>query len=80
MITELFERIVNSLDEKILVLVMLVLVAVMLVCGIVAIVTLDKDNDEMRMILEGLLKEKRAAEEEKNREKTGAKNEFRGRF
>lgn len=65
MITELIEFVENHVDEKVLVLIMIVLVAVMFVCGVVAILTLDKDNDEMRMILDGLLKEKRAEEEEK---------------
>lgn len=37
----------------------------MFVCWVVSIATLDRDNYEIRMILEGLLKEKLAAEEEK---------------
>lgn len=41
----------------------------MFICGVVAIVTLDRDNEEMRMILEGLLREKQPEEEEKNRQK-----------
>lgn len=65
MITELIEFIGNGMNEKVLVLIMIALVVIMFVCGVVAIVTLDRDNDEMRMILEGLFKEKRAAEEEK---------------
>lgn len=69
MIQRILEWVGGSVDEKILVLIMLVLVVVMFICGVVAIVTLDRDNEEMRIILEGLLKEKRAMEEEKNREK-----------
>ena len=65
MITELIGLIENGMNEKVLVLIMIVLVVIMFVCGVVAIVTLDKDNDELRIILEGLLKEKRAMEEEK---------------
>lgn len=65
MMSEIFERVSGSVDEKILVFIMLALVVVMFICGVVAIVTLDRDNEEMRMILEGLLKEKRAMEEEK---------------
>lgn len=68
MITELIGLIENSMNEKVLVLIMLILVVVMFICGVVAIVILDRDNDEIRMILDGLLKEKRAMEEEeKNR-------------
>lgn len=67
MITELIGLIENSMNEKVLVLIMTALVVITFVCVVVAIVTLDRDNDEMRVILEGLLKEKRAAEEEKNR-------------
>lgn len=62
-----FQAVGEQVDEKILVLIMIALVVIMCVCGVVAIVTLEKDNDETRMILEGLLKEKQAAEEEKNR-------------
>ena len=65
MIQSVISLIENSVDEKVLVFIMLVLVAIMFVCGVIAILTLDKDNDEMRIILDGLLKEKRAAEEEK---------------
>lgn len=65
MITELIELVSNGMNEKILVLIMIVLVVVMCVCGVIAVLTLDRDNAEMRMILEGLLKEKQAAEEEK---------------
>ena len=67
MITELIGLIENSMDEKVLVLIMTALVIIMFVCVVVAILTLDRDNDELRIILEGLLKEKQAAEEEKNR-------------
>lgn len=69
MMSEIFERVSGSVDEKILVFIMLALVVVMFICGVVAIVTLDRDNEEMRMILEGLLREKQPEEEEKNRQK-----------
>lgn len=62
-----FQAIGERVDEKTLVLVMIVIAVVMAVCGVVAVISLDRDNAEMRMILEGLLKEKRAMEEEKNR-------------
>ena len=65
MIQSVISLIENRVDEKVLALIMIVLVAVMFVCGVIAIMTLDRDNGEIRMILEGLLKEKRAAEEEK---------------
>ena len=66
-IIEMIDAVTGRVDEKVLVLIMLILVVVMFICGVVAVITLDKDNDEMRMIIEGLLKEKRAMEEEKNR-------------
>ena len=69
MIQSVISLIENDVDEKILVLIMLALVSIMFICGVVAIMTLDRDNDEMRMILDGILKEKRDAEEEKNRQK-----------
>lgn len=69
MMSEIFERVSGSVDEKILVFIMLALVVVMFICGVVAIVTFDRDNEEMRMILEGLLREKQPEEEEKNRQK-----------
>lgn len=62
-----FQAVGERVDEKTLVLIMIVLVVVMCVCGVVSVMSLDKDNAEMRMILEGLLKEKRTMEEEKNR-------------
>lgn len=62
-----FQAVGERVDEKTLVLIMIILVAVMCVCGVVAVLTLDRDNAEMRMILDGILKEKRAMEEEKNR-------------
>lgn len=65
MIQSVIGLIENGVDEKILVLIMLALVVIMFICGVVAILTLDRDNDEMRIILDGILKEKRAAEEEK---------------
>jgi Na+-translocating ferredoxin:NAD+ oxidoreductase RnfG subunit len=65
MIQRVLEWASGSVDEKILVLIMIALVAIMFVCGVVAIVTLDRDNEEMKMILKELLKEKRATEDEK---------------
>lgn len=62
-----FQAVGERVDEKILVLIMIVLVVVMCLCGVVAVMTLDRDNAEMRMILDGILKEKRAMEEEKKR-------------
>ena len=69
MMQSVLDLISGPVDVKFLVVIMIALVIIMFVCGIVAIVTLDRDNYEMRMILEGLLKEKRAMEEEKNRQK-----------
>lgn len=65
MIQSVISLIENGVDEKILVLIVLAFVVIMFICGVVAILTLDRDNDEMRIILDGLLKEKQAAEEEK---------------
>ena len=58
MIQSVLELVSGPVDVKFL-------VAIMFVCGVVSIATLDRDNYEIRMILEGLLKEKLAAEEEK---------------
>lgn len=62
-----FQAVGERIDEKTLVLIMIFLVVIMCVCGVVSVMTLDRDNAEMRTILEGILKEKRAMEEEKNR-------------
>jgi hypothetical protein len=67
MIQSVLELVSGPVDVKFLVAIVITLVAIMFVCGVVAIVTLDRDNYEIRMILEELLKEKRAVEEEKNR-------------
>ena len=66
MIQSVFELISGPVDVKFLVAIMTALVAIMFVCGVIAIMTLERDNDEMRVTLEELLKEKRAAKEEKN--------------
>ena len=62
-----FQAVGERVDEKTLVLIMIILVVVMCVCGAVLVMSLDRDNAEMRTILDGILKEKRAMEEEKNR-------------
>jgi hypothetical protein len=67
MIQSVLDLVSGPVDVKYLVVIMITLVAIMFVCGVVSIVTLDRDNYEIRMILEELLKEKRAVEEEKNR-------------
>ena len=67
MIQSVLELVSGPVDVKFLVVIVITLVAIMFVCGVVSIVTLDRDNYEIRMILEELLKEKRAVEEEKNR-------------
>lgn len=65
MIQSVLDLVSGPVDVKYLVVIMITLVAIMFVCGVVSIVTLDRDNYEIRMILEELLKEKRAVEEEK---------------
>ena len=57
----------GRIDEKTFVIIMFILVVVITVCMIVSMITLDRDNEEMRLIIEGLLKQ---IENEK-KDKTG---------
>lgn len=63
----ILDYLTEVVDERMLLLIIILLVAFIVICCIVLMVTMDRDNEEMRMIIEGILKEKDAIEEEKKR-------------
>lgn len=69
MIQTMVDWLNSTINEQSLLAITIVIVAAIGVCCALAIISLDRDNEEMRIIIEGLLEEKRAAEEEKKQAK-----------